>query len=260
VPRLMSWTVACLAAALQISAADAQGNIDAGKTPAQIFGDTCAGCHRSARELRRASASFLRSHYTAGSDEASAMANYLAGVGGGGEPRSSTALNPSPSVRPPMSRSSPRPSDPQSSRPSLGARLRPRPTLPALRSRNLRVDQTPAPKRARCRKRVHFRKSGMSSRHLRHRRRCRCCSRSKSSDRSAAASRARDAASLMTSVQPRPARRLLPLSSLARGELPRPPVRRSARLRPRAPPPRHATPSHSRRARCVRLRRHCVQR
>src|SRR5262245_32116216 len=89
----MSWTVACLAAILQTSAADAQGNIDAGKTPAQIFGDTCAGCHRSARELRRASASFLRSHYTAGSDEASAMANYLAGVGGN-EPRSSGATQP----------------------------------------------------------------------------------------------------------------------------------------------------------------------
>src|SRR5215470_11223392 len=89
----MSWTVACLAAALQISAADAQGNIDAGKTPAQIFGDTCAGCHRSARELRRASASFLRSHYTAGSDEAAAMANYLAGVGGN-EPRSGAATQP----------------------------------------------------------------------------------------------------------------------------------------------------------------------
>jgi hypothetical protein len=99
VPRLMSWTVACLAAALQISAADAQGNIDAGKTPAQIFGDTCAGCHRSARELRRASASFLRSHYTAGSDEASAMASYLAGVGGN-EPRSSAATQPQPK-RPP---------------------------------------------------------------------------------------------------------------------------------------------------------------
>jgi hypothetical protein len=96
----MSWTVACLAAAsLQIPAADAQGNIDAGKTPAQIFGDTCAGCHRSARELRRASASFLRSHYTAGSDEAAAMANYLAGVGGG-EPRSSAATQPQPK-RPP---------------------------------------------------------------------------------------------------------------------------------------------------------------
>jgi len=96
----VAWTVACLAAAsLQISAADAQGNIDAGKTPAQIFGDTCAGCHRSARELRRASASFLRSHYTAGSDEASAMANYLAGVGGN-EPRSSAATQSQPK-RPP---------------------------------------------------------------------------------------------------------------------------------------------------------------
>src|SRR5258705_12583683 len=95
----MSWTVACLAASLQISAADAQGNIDAGKTPAQIFGDTCAGCHRSARELRRASASFLRSHYTAGSDEAAAMANYLAGVGGG-EPRSSAATQPQPKPPP----------------------------------------------------------------------------------------------------------------------------------------------------------------
>jgi mono/diheme cytochrome c family protein len=87
VPRLMSWTVGCLAAALQITAADAQGNIDAGKTPAQIFGDTCSACHRSARDLRRASASFLRAHYTTGSDEAAAMANYLAGLGGGSDPR-----------------------------------------------------------------------------------------------------------------------------------------------------------------------------
>jgi len=109
VPRLMSWTVACLAAALQISAADAQGNIDAGKTPAQIFGDTCAGCHRSARELRRASASFLRSHYTAGSDEAASMANYLAGVGGN-EPRSSAASGSQPK-RPPadVAKQPPRP-------------------------------------------------------------------------------------------------------------------------------------------------------
>src|SRR5215471_581786 len=100
----MSWTVACTmaclaAASLQISAADAQGNIDAGKTPAQIFGDTCAGCHRSARELKRASASFLRSHYTIGPDEASAMANYLAGVGGN-EPRPSAATQAQPK-RPP---------------------------------------------------------------------------------------------------------------------------------------------------------------
>jgi cytochrome c551/c552 len=91
----MSWTVGCLAAALQITAANAQGNIDAGKTPAQIFGDTCSACHRSARDLRRASASFLRAHYTTGSDEAAAMANYLAGLGGGDpRPAASTQAQP----------------------------------------------------------------------------------------------------------------------------------------------------------------------
>ena len=78
--RLISWTVGCLAAALQVTAADAQGNIDAGKTPAQIFGDTCSACHRNPRDLRRPSASFLRAHYTTGSDEAAAMASYLAGL------------------------------------------------------------------------------------------------------------------------------------------------------------------------------------
>jgi outer membrane biosynthesis protein TonB len=101
VPRLMSWTVGCLAAALQITAADAQGNIDAGKTPAQIFGDTCSACHRSARDLRRASASFLRAHYTTGSDEAAAMANYLAGLGGGNDPRSAAPSQQAQPKRPP---------------------------------------------------------------------------------------------------------------------------------------------------------------
>jgi cytochrome c551/c552 len=94
VPRLMSWTVGFFAAALQITAADAQGNIDAGKTPAQIFGDTCSACHRNARELRRASASFLRAHYTTGSDEAAAMASYLAGLGDGRASQPSQAAQP----------------------------------------------------------------------------------------------------------------------------------------------------------------------
>lgn len=89
VPRLTSWTLAVLAA-LQVTPAGAQGNIDAGKTPAQIFGDTCSACHRSAHEFRRASASFLRGHYTAGSEEASAMARYLAGLGPTNEPRPGT--------------------------------------------------------------------------------------------------------------------------------------------------------------------------
>ena len=75
--------------------ADAQGNLDAGKSPAQIFADTCAACHRNARELRRASAGFLRQHYTTGAEEASAMANYLAGLPGEArEPRGAQPKRP----------------------------------------------------------------------------------------------------------------------------------------------------------------------
>ena len=58
-----------------------QGNIDAGKTPAQIFSSTCTACHRRPQELKRTSVGFLRQHYTTGTEEASAMASYLAGVG-----------------------------------------------------------------------------------------------------------------------------------------------------------------------------------
>lgn len=58
-----------------------QGNIDAGKSPAQMFADTCSNCHRRPSELKRgASASFLRQHYTPGAQEAAAMAAYLASI------------------------------------------------------------------------------------------------------------------------------------------------------------------------------------
>jgi hypothetical protein len=59
----------------------AQSNLDAGKSPAQIFADTCNGCHRSAREIRPAGPGFLRQHYTTGAREAAAMAAYLAAIG-----------------------------------------------------------------------------------------------------------------------------------------------------------------------------------
>ena len=56
--------------------AQPQGNIDAGKTPAQMFSDTCSTCHRRPQELRRgASAGFLRQHYMTGSQEAAAMSS-----------------------------------------------------------------------------------------------------------------------------------------------------------------------------------------
>jgi mono/diheme cytochrome c family protein len=67
------WMAAC--------PAQAQSNLDAGKSPAQIFADTCNACHRSARELKQTNARFLLEHYTTGGREAAAMAAYLASVG-----------------------------------------------------------------------------------------------------------------------------------------------------------------------------------
>jgi hypothetical protein len=112
VRQLAPWLIGVVSACALPAQAQ---NINAGKTPAQIFADTCASCHRSARELRRTSTSFLRSHYTTGSDEASAMASYLAGVGS--DPRAAqqkrvpgTTGTTVPSVdaaRPPTNRPSP---------------------------------------------------------------------------------------------------------------------------------------------------------
>jgi len=59
----------------------AQSNLDAGKSPAQIFADTCNACHRSAREIKPAGPGFLRQHYTTGGREAATMAAYLAAIG-----------------------------------------------------------------------------------------------------------------------------------------------------------------------------------
>jgi hypothetical protein len=69
-----------LAALLLQSPSQAQGNIDKGKTPAQVFAETCSACHRGPRALKRTSAAFLREHYSVSAAEASTMAAYLAGL------------------------------------------------------------------------------------------------------------------------------------------------------------------------------------
>ena len=80
VRRAAPW-IAGVLGILVASSALPQGNIDAGKSPAQMFADTCSNCHRRPSELKRgASASFLRQHYTPGAQEAAAMAGYLASV------------------------------------------------------------------------------------------------------------------------------------------------------------------------------------
>jgi len=79
--RLSAWVMA-ISAAAPLAPAVGQ-NLDAGKPASQIFAEVCANCHRSARELRsNAGASFLREHYTTGSDMASTMAAYLSAAGG----------------------------------------------------------------------------------------------------------------------------------------------------------------------------------
>jgi hypothetical protein len=77
--RSTPWIIGVLGVLLAGSASP-QGNIDAGKSPAQLFADTCSNCHRRPQELKRSSAGFLRQHYTPGAQEAAAMATYLAGI------------------------------------------------------------------------------------------------------------------------------------------------------------------------------------
>jgi hypothetical protein len=68
--------------------AQAQTNIDQGKSPAEIFSADCATCHKSARGLANGRgslslASFLAEHYTSSRDQAASLAAYVMGAGGG---------------------------------------------------------------------------------------------------------------------------------------------------------------------------------
>jgi hypothetical protein len=82
-PRLPGVVLGLLVAALLAPAAGQ--NLDAGKPASQIFSEVCANCHRSPREFKsNPGASFLREHYTTGSEMASTMAAYLSA---GSDPR-----------------------------------------------------------------------------------------------------------------------------------------------------------------------------
>jgi hypothetical protein len=81
IDRIMGWVIGAAVVMTVVPAQAQSTNIDAGKSAAQIFADTCNACHRSARELRPTHAGFLRDHYTTGMREAASMAAYLASVG-----------------------------------------------------------------------------------------------------------------------------------------------------------------------------------
>jgi len=62
--------------------AAAQENLDSGKTPAELYAQDCAICHKSPRGLARTGGilgvqAFLREHYTASREAAAAIAAYL---------------------------------------------------------------------------------------------------------------------------------------------------------------------------------------
>lgn len=78
-----------LAGLINVAATPANSqNFDAGKSPAQIFEQVCADCHRSARALRsRATTSYLSDHYMTGTAMAAAMVRYLTGGSSSSDPR-----------------------------------------------------------------------------------------------------------------------------------------------------------------------------
>ena len=75
-------TVTLVIGCLTAVAVHAVENLEAGKTPSQIFSSTCNVCHKSPRGLLKTVPSsslsgFLRQHYTTSSDMANVLASFL---------------------------------------------------------------------------------------------------------------------------------------------------------------------------------------
>jgi hypothetical protein len=85
-------------------------NLEAGKSPSQIFGGTCAACHKSPRGLLKTVApgslpGFLRQHYTTSSEMASVLSAYLVSSGAAdtryiGQPKQAKDAKQDPSGQP----------------------------------------------------------------------------------------------------------------------------------------------------------------
>ena len=132
VARVVPWVIAAAAVAAD-APAQAQSNLDAGKSAAQIFADTCNACHRSPREVRPTSAAFLREHYTTGGREATAMAAYLASVGSDAravQQRRPPTLGAGQAASPGADQGNGR-RTPEQGQPPSGAATAPRPRLPS---------------------------------------------------------------------------------------------------------------------------------
>lgn len=80
--RTLGSAALAIAVCFSVSAPVQAQNLEAGKSPAQIFNGACTVCHKSARGLVKsvppnALPTFLRQHYTTSSDMAGALSGYL---------------------------------------------------------------------------------------------------------------------------------------------------------------------------------------
>jgi len=78
------WVALGFLAPALASSAGAQGNLDEGKTAAQIYASACATCHKSPQSVPNSRwlfglESFLRQHYTTSHESAAILAGYLKG-------------------------------------------------------------------------------------------------------------------------------------------------------------------------------------
>jgi hypothetical protein len=80
--KSLCWPIVGLAAWALTSGAVAQESLDKGKSAAQLFASDCSPCHKAPQGLARSGGlfgldGFLREHYTASRESASAIASYL---------------------------------------------------------------------------------------------------------------------------------------------------------------------------------------
>jgi mono/diheme cytochrome c family protein len=99
----LGWSAALLLL-IGMSATRAE-DLDAGKSGARLFADSCATCHRSPRGLAKGRFRltlylFLQQHYTSSADAASALSTYLQSVDtSAGKPAQSGARVRRPPIR-----------------------------------------------------------------------------------------------------------------------------------------------------------------
>jgi len=74
---VVAFAAGVVLAVFAVVTASAQSNLDAGKSPAQMFANGCSACHHTPQEVAHAGRDFLLEHYTTGPRQADAMAAYL---------------------------------------------------------------------------------------------------------------------------------------------------------------------------------------